>query len=166
MNLTFENRGIIHMEGARLVYRNFEGRGDKFNREGNRNFSVIIDTEEQADALVNDVNEFGVGWNVKAKPPRDENEGPFLTLPVKIKFNDHGPAVWFRAGDNADPVKLTEEEVTMLDRIDIADVELFIRPYDDVISGKPFRAAYLQSICVTQDLSRDPFAARFARRGE
>ena len=38
---------------------------------------------------------------------------------------------------------------------------LDIRPYDDVINGKPFRAAYLQSMCVTQNVDR--FAARYSR---
>lgn len=163
MNINFGARGIIQMDDARIVYRNFEGRGDKYNREGDRNFSVIIETQEQADALVNDLNEYNVGWNVKIKPPRDEDEGPFRTLPVKVKFNGRGPAVWLVVGDN-DPVKLDEEDIGMLDRIDIARVDLDIRPYDDMINGRPFRSAYLQSICVVQDLTRDRFAAKFSRR--
>lgn len=163
MNINFGARGIVQMDDARIVYRNFEGRGDKYNREGDRNFSVIIETKEQADALVNDLNEYNVGWNVKIKPPREEGDEPFMLLPVKVKFNGRGPAVWLVVGDN-DPVKLDEEDVGMLDRIDIARVDLDIRPYDDMINGKPFRSAYLQSICVVQDLTRDRFAARFSRR--
>lgn len=161
MNINFGARGIIQMDDCRIIYRNFEGREDKYNRKGDRNFAVIIETEEQADALVNDKNEYGAGWNVKVKPPRDEDEGPFMTLPVKVKFNGRGPAVWLVVGDN-DPVKLDKEDVGMLDRIDIARVDLDIRPYDDIINGRPFRSAYLQSICVVQDLTRDRFAARFA----
>ena len=36
-----------------------------------------------------------------------------------------------------------------------------IRPYDDVVNGKPFRAAYLVSMEVVQDLDR--FAAEYER---
>jgi len=39
-----------------------------------------------------------------------------------------------------------------------------IRPYDDVVNGKPFRAAYLASMEVTQDLDR--FAAEYEREDE
>lgn len=163
MNITFAPRGLLQIDDCRITYKNFRGEASQFNRQGDRNFSVIIETQEQADALVNDLNEYNVGWNVKIKPPRDEDEGPFMTLPVKVKFNGRGPAVWLVVGDN-DPVKLDEEDIGMLDRIDIARVDLDIRPYDDMINGRPFRSAYLQSICVVQDLTRDRFAAKFSRR--
>ena len=158
MNLTFAPRGILQIDDARIIFRNFAGRGDKYNREGDRNFAVIIPTEEIADALVNDKNKYGVGWNVKIKPAAEEGETPRMNLPVKIKFNDRGPVVYLQTGQTR--VRLKEETISCLDNIDIASVDLDIRPYDDEINGKPFRAAYLQSMCVTQDVDR--FSARFA----
>lgn len=158
MKLNFGPRGVIQIDGAQICYRNFEGRGDKFNREGSRNFAVIIDDEEIKDALVNDLNEYGVGWNVKIKPPREEGDDAFMYLKVNVKFNSRGPKVYLVSG-NADPVELDEESVACLDDMDIASVDLDIRPYDDVARGEPFRAAYLQAIWVTQAIDR--FAARF-----
>lgn len=158
MELTFAPRGVLQIDDARIIFRNFRGEGGKFNKEGDRNFALIIPNEEMAEALQNDVNKFGAGWNVKIKPPREDGDEPFIYLPVKVKFNDRGPIVYLQSGRNR--VKLDEESVSMLDDIDIASVDLDIRPYDSEINGKPFRAAYLQSMCVTQDIDR--FSSRFA----
>ena len=152
MNITFAPRGILQIDDARLVYRNFEGRGSQFNREGDRNFAVVIDTEEAKDALINE------GWNVKIKDARDDGDVPFMYLPVKVKFNERGPLVYLQSGRNR--TTLNEDTVKLLDSIDILGVDLDIRPYNWEVGGKSGRAAYLQSICVTQDVDR--FAQRFA----
>lgn len=158
MELTFAPRGVLQIDDARIIFRNFRGEGGKFNKEGDRNFALIIPNEEMAEALQNDVNKFGAGWNVKIKPPREDGDEPFIYLPVKVKFNDRGPIIHLQSGRNR--VKLDEETVSMLDKIDIESVDLDIRPYDSEINGKPFRAAYLKSMCVTQDIDR--FSSRFA----
>ena len=152
MEITFAPRGILQIDDARIIYRNFSGVGSKFNREGDRNFAVVIDDPELADTLINE------GWNVKIKPPRDENEDPFMYLPVKIKFNENGPAVYLRTGKVMK--RLNEELVSCIDDIDILSVDLDIRPYDWEVNGKTGRTAYLQSINVTQRIDR--FAARYA----
>ena len=152
MELTFAPRGILQIDDARIMFRNFRGEGDKFNREGDRNFVLIIPNEEIADALTKE------GWNVKIKDPREEGDSPFMYLPVKVKFNERGPQVYLITGNRRN--RLDEETVAMLDDIDILSVDMDIRPYDDEINGKPFRSAYLQSIFVTQEIDR--FAARFA----
>lgn len=172
MEVRFAPRNILEINDARIIFRNFRGEGSKFNKEGDRNFALVIaggtlddgkrvmelNPEEMADALMNDTNRFGVGWNVKIKAPREEGDTPFIYLPVKVKFNDRGPSIYLKSGRNQ--IKLSEETVSMLDDIDILSVDMDIRPYDDEISGKPFRSAYLQSIFVTQEIDR--FAARFA----
>lgn len=152
MEITFAPRDILQIDNARIVYRNFTGEGSKFNRAGDRNFAVIIENQEIVDELVEK------GWNVKIKPPRDEEDSPFMFLPVKVKFNDRGPAVYLKSG-NADPVKLDEETISCLDEIDIISVNLDIRPYDWEVNGKEGRTAYLQSMLVFQDVDR--FAAMF-----
>ena len=158
MELTFAPKGIIQIDDARIIFKNFRGEGGKFNKEGDRNFAVVIPNEEIAEALQNDLNRYGVGWNVKIKAPREEGDAPFMYLPVKVKFNERGPAIYLESGKHR--VKLNEDTVSMLDEIDILSVDMNIRPYDDEINGKPFRAAYLQSIWVTQDTDR--FEDRFA----
>lgn len=152
MHVTFAPRGILQIDDARLVYRNFSGKASQFNREGDRDFSIVIPNEEIKDALVEE------GWNVKVKPPREEGDVPFMVLKVKVKFNDRGPNVYVESGDRR--VCLNEDTIGRLDRMDILSADLDIRPYDWEINGKAGRTAYLQSIHVIQDVDR--FAARFA----
>lgn len=152
MHVTFAPRGILQIDDARIVYRNFAGVGGKFNREGDRNFSLVIPDEELRDRLLQD------GWNVKSKPGRDEDDGDFMTLPVKIKFNDRGPNVYLRSGSRVN--KLDEETIGLLDDVEILSINLDVRPYDWEVNGKTGRTAYLQSIEVVQLLDR--FAERLA----
>lgn len=151
MELTFAPKGILQIDDARIIYRNFRGEGSKYNREGDRNFAVIIPNQEIADKLIED------GWNVKIKPPRDEEEDPFIFLPVKIKFNGNGPHIYIQSGRSM--VKLDEETVEQIDDLDISSVYLDIRPYEWDINGKTGKTAYLQSMKVVQRIDR--FAAEF-----
>lgn len=158
MHVTFAPKGILQIDDARIIYRNFSGIGSKFNREGDRNFSIIIEDQDVADEFVKN------GWNVKIKPPRDKNgnvlsdEPPFMFLPVKIKFNDRGPIAYLITGKRKN--KLDEESIGILDNVDILGVDLDLRAYDWEVNGKTGRTAYLQSICVTQEVDR--FAERYA----
>lgn len=150
---------MLQIDDARICFRNFRGEGSMYNNEGSRNFSVIIPNEEIAEALRNDVNEFGVGWNVKIKAPQKEGDMPFMHLKVNVKYTDRSaPNVYLISGKNR--LELKEDTIAMLDDIDIKSVDLDIRPYDDQGRFGPFRSAYLQAIYVTQEIDR--FAARFA----
>lgn len=152
MELTFAPKDILQVNDTRIIYRNFRGEGSKFNREGDRNFAMIIPTQDFADELISR------GWNVKIKEPREEGEEPFMYLPIKVKFNDRGPQIYLVTGDRTN--RLDEDVVSMLDDIDIRSVDLDIRPYDWEVNGKTGRTAYLQAMEVTQEIDR--FAARMA----
>lgn len=158
MELKFRDRGIVEINDARIIFRNFAGEETQFNRKGDRNFAVVIPNKELADELINDVNSDGVGWNVKIKDSKDDDDELFMFLKVKIKFNGRGPAVYLNTGGKLN--RLDEDSVGILDDIDIATVDMDIRPFDNFVNGKPYRTAYLQSICITQNIDR--FAARYA----
>ena len=159
-----ENR-MLQIDKARICFRNFAGRGDQFNAPGKRNFCLVIDDEEIAQALARDLNEYGVGWNVKIRPPREEGDIPFMYLKVNVAFGERSaPAVYLKSGRATN--QLSESEIGMLDDIRIASVDLDIRPFDGETRGGPFRSAYLQSIWVTQDLSGDRFASRYAEMND
>lgn len=149
-------RGILEIEDARIIYRNFSGLGTKYNREGDRNFAVIIPNQEIADELMKE------GWAVKIKPPRDEDDSPFMYLPVKIKYNSRGPAAYVKSGKSVQ--RLNEDTISMLDEIDILSVDMDLRPYDWEVNGKTGRSAYLQAINVIQNIDR--FGARYADSDE
>ena len=152
MEITFAPRGILQIDDARIVYRNFTGVGSKYNREGDRNFAVVIPNEDLANQLTDD------GWNVRIKPPRVDGDDPFMYLPVKVKFSDRGPVVYLRSGRSMN--KLDEESIGLIDNIDILSVDMDIRPYDWEVNGKTGRTAYLQSMCVIQRVDR--FAEKYA----
>ena len=151
MKVTFAPRGIVQIDDARIIFRNLRGEGSKYNREGDRNFAIIIPNQEIADSFIEE------GWNVRINDPRDEGDAPFMFLPVKVKFNAKGPNVYLRTGNALN--KLNEETVGMIDEIDILSVDLDIRPYDWDVNGKTGRTAYLHSMQVTQESDR--FADRF-----
>ena len=150
MNISFE-RGILQIEDARIIYRNFAGIGSKYNREGDRNFAVIIPNQEICDQLTAE------GWNVKIKPPRDEDDSPFMYLPVKVKFNNRGPAAYVKSGNSVQ--RLNQDTIGMLDEIDIQSVDMDLRAYDWEVNGKTGRSAYLQAINVIQNIDR--FGAQY-----
>ena len=152
MELRFLNNGNIQVDGARIIFRNFAGAPSQYNREGDRNFAMVIPDEETAERLTAE------GWNVKVNPPRDEEEGPFMYLPIKVKFNARGPKVYLLTGEAHNLID--EEMIAMLDEIDILSVNMDIRPYDWEFGGKNGRAAYLSAMEVTQNIDR--FAARYA----
>ncbi len=150
-----KNGRILDINDARIVYRNFSGAAGKYNREGDRNFAVVIPSEEIKEELVAD------GWNVKIRPPRDEFEDPFMFLPVKVKFNDRGPSVYVRSGNSIG--RLNEETVGMLDEIDILGVNMTLRASNWEVNGKTGTSAYLQAIEVIQNVDR--FRAQYDEQG-
>lgn len=157
MELTFiDGNGtradIIQVDDARIIYRNFSGRADRFNREGDRNFALVIPTTELADMLVER------GWNVKIKPRIDQNgnvmedEPPRMYLPVKLKFGRRPPNIYLRTG--VVQRRLDEDTIGILDDIDIVSVDMDIRAYDWEANGNTGRTAYLQSARIHQETNR------------
>lgn len=156
-NKAFPN-GYLEINDARIIWKNFTGRGDRFNREGDRNFHLVIPDQETCELLQNNRNEYGDGWNVKIKPPKDDGDIPFMHMLVKVKFNGRGPNVYLDRGRDREPLLLTEDTISCLDDMDIVSVDLDVRPYDDQLpNGTTFRTAYLSAMRVHQRVDR--FAA-------
>ena len=160
MRLTIAPNGYLQIDEARIIWPNFEGAPSKYNHAGDRNFTLVIPNEEMADILLNDVNEYGKGWNVHIREPREEGEDPLIYLPVKVKFNGRGPKIYLRTGRSRR--LLNEDNVGLVDRIDIDHVDLDIRPYDGDGAGLggPFRSAYLAAMEIFQIVDR--FEERYA----
>ena len=175
MDVTINPRGVLQINNARIIFKNFEGRATDFNEEGRRNFSLIIsggtfddgrpgskpvvlNAEEMAEALMAETNEFGDGWNVKIKPPYAEGEEPFMHMKVNVSTRRGCPPMYVNSAGNVR--RLDEDTMGMIDHIAIRNVNLDIRPYDDKKGGRSFRSAYLDSIEVIQEIDR--FAARYA----
>lgn len=158
MELRFAKNGNVMIDDVRLIWKNFEGRKEVYNEKDKRNFTFVIPNLELANELINDVNQYGKGWNVRIKDPEEPGGDPFITMKVNVSFTGRGPNVYLISGNNR--VKLDEESIGMLDNIRLASASFDIRPYDDVGRFGPFRSAYLVAMEVTQELDR--FEAQYA----
>lgn len=136
----------ITLEGVEIRFRNFEGKEAKFNPAGKRNFVVWLDPATAED-LVN------AGWPVKHLQAREEDEAPQAILKVNVKYSEKGrpPQVVLISRKAGELVRttLTEDMLTLLDWVDIANVDMIIRPYNYDFNGREGTTAYLNSIYVT-----------------
>lgn len=143
----------VLMEGVKIIFRNFAGKEGQYNREGDRNFAVLLD-EPIASVMSED------GWNVKMLKPRegDEDDQPQAYLPVSVNFRGRPPRIVMitsRGRTNID-----EDQVETLDWVDIVNVDLIVRPYEWTVNGKSGIKAYLQALYVT--IEEDPLEAKYA----
>jgi len=142
----------VVMEGVRLIFRNFTGRGGPFNQEGAKNFGVVL-PEDIAEAMAAD------GWNVKVLDPRDEEETPTPWLPVKVRYDVGRPPKITLVTDRG-KTTLTEDTVETLDWADIVNVDLIVRPYPWEKGGRSGITAYVQSMYVT--IEEDALERKYA----
>ncbi|HRD19788.1 MAG TPA: hypothetical protein PK584_01860 [Fervidobacterium sp.] len=145
------NDNSVVMEGVRIIFRNFAGKEGKYNREGDRNFGVLLD-DDIAEAMAKD------GWNVKWLKPRDEDEKEQAYLTVAVNFKGRPPRVVMVTSRGRTP--LGEEDVEVLDWADISNVDMIVRPYEWAVNGKTGIKAYLKSIFVT--INEDELELKYA----
>jgi hypothetical protein len=134
------NDGSVTIENARIVFRNFAGKEGMYNREGDRNFAVLLD-HETASAMSED------GWNIKALKAREEDDQEQPYLQVSVNFKGRPPKCVMITSRGR--TQLYEDEVELLDWADIKTCDLIVRPYEWAVNGKTGIKAYLKSIFVT-----------------
>jgi hypothetical protein len=128
------------VEDATLVFKNFAGKEDKYNRAGDRNFSALLPTDV-ATQMESD------GWNVKWLRPREEGEEPTAYIQVAVNYKNRPPRIVMITSAGRTPI--SEEMVETLDYADISLVDLIARGYEWDVNGKKGIKAYLQSMFVT-----------------
>ncbi len=128
------------VEDARLIFRNFTGKEGPYNREGDRNFVVIL-TDDVAEQMLKD------GWNVRFLEPQEEGDEQTPYVQVSVNFNNRPPRVVMITSNSR--TNLDEASVEVLDWADIRLADLIARGYEWNVNGKTGVKAYLQSLFVT-----------------
>ena len=139
------------VEDARIIFRNFSGKEGQYNREGDRNFAVILDPVI-AEQMLED------GWNVKMLNPREEGDDPTPYVQVSVNFNNRPPRITQITSSGRTPI--TEELVDTLDWAEIKTVDLIARGYEWSVNGKSGVKAYLKTMFVT--IEEDALERKYA----
>lgn len=143
------------VEDARLVFRNFSGKEGQYNREGDRNFSVVLN-DEVAKLMLKD------GWNVKYLASRDEGDPDTPYIQVAVSYKNRPPHVVMITSTAR--TNLNEESVEILDWAEMKTCDLIARAYEWEVNGKTGIKAYLQSMFVI--IEEDALQRKYAIQEE
>lgn len=147
-----ERNNKLAIDNARIIFKNFTGKDDKFGREGDRSFSIVIEDDALAEQLAND------GWNVKQLTPRDPDEKVNHFIKVKISFKVRPPKIWLLT--NHKRTLLDEDTIATLQYARIENADVVVSPWRWEVNGKTGIAAYLETLYVK--IEDDPFADKYA----
>jgi len=139
------------VEDARIIFRNFSGKEGQYNREGDRNFAVVL-TDDVAVQMLAD------GWNVRYLEAREDGDADTPYISVAVNFNNRPPRVVLLTSTTR--TQLDEHAVEVLDWADIKTADLIARGYDWSVNGKSGTKAYLQSLFVT--IEEDALERKYA----
>ena len=139
------------VEDARIIFRNFVGKEGQYNREGDRNFAVVLDPQVAAQMLED-------GWNVKYLEAREEGDEDTPYISVAVNFKNRPPRVVLLTSSSR--TQLDEASVEVLDYADIKTADLIARGYDWAVGDKTGTKAYLQSLFVT--IEEDALERKYA----
>ena len=145
-----ERNNKLAIDNARIIFKNFTGKDDKFGREGDRSFSIVIEDDALAEQLAND------GWNVKPLTPRDPDEK--VNHFIKVKIRVRPPKIWLLT--NHKRTLLDEDTIATLQYARIENADVVVSPWRWEVNGKTGIAAYLETLYVK--IEDDPFADKYA----
>jgi hypothetical protein len=135
----YKDESVV-IENTRMIFRNLKGAKGKFNKQGERSFSVVL-SDEQAQGMIDD------GWKVKWLKPREEGDVPTPILPVKVNFEGkRPPRIVMITSKNR--TTLDEDTVALVDVANIANLDLIVNPYHWSVDGDTGISAYLKSMFI------------------
>lgn len=149
---------VIYMEDVKLMrggtFCNFSGNPTLYSRDGDRYFHILIEDQETADYLSNDL-----GLNVKPDKwlaSRDPDAEPRWFIKIKVGFRFPTKIVMIQNGLQ---IELDENTCGQLDHMNFEHVDLGFRcSHWESPQGEGY-TAYLDSIYAT--VEDDPLARKY-----
>lgn len=146
----------VTIENAIIKWSNFEGKEQKFNKAGTKNFCVFLDNDV-ADSL------HEIGWNVKVTKPRNEEDEPQAYIQVGVNYAYNPPTIKLITNHgNPSGTLLTDDTVILLDSADIKYADLIMSPYNWEVNGKSGVKAYCKALYVT--VQEDALADKYSQK--
>lgn len=152
--MTGEKLPSVTIEGAKIIFKNFEGREGPYNLKGDRNFTVVLPLDVGKELL-------DLGWNIKFKEREiegEENGPPEAHLKVAVGYKNRPPRVVMMTSRNR--TALTEDTVEILDWADIENVDMVLNPSFWENNGKNGYKAWLKSLFIT--VAEDDLEKKYA----
>jgi hypothetical protein len=129
----------VMIEDAHVLFKNFTGREGQYNREGDRNFVLVL-PEDLAVQMTKD------GWNVKRFKEKYEDREPDYYVEVAVGYGRIPPKVALISSEGRND--LPEDMVSILDEVEWAKCDVVIRAYAWEFNGRTGIKAYLKTIFV------------------
>lgn len=163
----------IALDDTRFIYgTNFSGdpARDTYG-DDRRKCNIIIPSADQAKEMTK------AGYKVKSTKPRKDDPNPedfvpeyYVVAQLKYRKKDKTPvkfppSVYLVPGPGEEPVALNEDTVGCLDQIRVKNVNAILNPYEYDPDNHGV-TLYVRTMYVEQDISDDPYAARYARQQE
>lgn len=139
-------------ENCRIIFRNFSGKQTQYNREGDRNFCVVIDDLDTAKKMLDD------GWNIRYLTPSDEGDEEVPIMKVAVSYNNIPPTIVLVSSSGR--TVLDESTIHILDTAEIETVDLIVNPYNWEVNGKSGVKAYVKKMYVV--LKEDALTKKYA----
>ena len=135
-------RNRLTVEGARMIFKNFEGVEKDYNNAGRRNFCLVLDSQE----LIDEVVELGIP--IKEWLPADAEE-PVRFIKVNVNMDgNYPPKVNLISSKNI--TRLDASSIKLLDHCAFSNVDLTIVPHQYNFGNKTGINAYLSTMYATE----------------
>lgn len=162
---------VMAIDDARILYPNFQGRGDRYNREGDKLFQLKITDGRICKETLNDFNEqpewielnamemaealIEKGYNVSIKEGKEPGDEPYIKLKVKVAYKEKmgangpyvvGPEIYLDV--NGTRTKLDKDSCGQIDQADLISCDMDIRQFhwEDPARGESGNTAYLNGL--------------------
>lgn len=145
-----QNDNTLSIAGATIMFRNFSGKQTEYNRKGDRNFCVLLDSVT-ADQLLAD------GWNIKSLKKKNEDDEQRYYVQVTVRYDNFPPRIYMYVGRKK--TLLDEETVGLLDKAELSNVDLVISPSNWNVNGGSGVKAYVKTMHAT--IAEDVFASKY-----